>query len=209
DVYPSDVMIELAKLGDDQTPPRRWEVGVWEDQKVFFRPRGSGGRTWAVISNDLQVDGTLENLYNSVYGVYQDAAGRTLRTDTANDVNSQQRYGIVRRLAVEADTTSEAEANIHRDAALNDQSTPTPRGGIEIELLTDQSGAVYPKWMARSGDVVTLKNLSPIVGNTIDKVRTFVLAETNYDVDNNILVPAPESVEPSLEQLVARRNEGL
>ena len=43
DAYPADIANKLAALGDNQTPPRLWEVGVWENQTLHFRPKGSGG----------------------------------------------------------------------------------------------------------------------------------------------------------------------
>lgn len=209
DELPADIATKLAGLGDDQDPPRRWEVGVWENQAVHFRPRGSAGQSWSVDSERLVVDGTLAQLFNSAYGVYQDASNRTLRTAVSDDDASQARYGLVRRAAVAARTTSSTQAGVHRDAFLADRSDLTPRGDVEVDLLMDATGAIYPKWMARSGDTFTLRNLPPVLSESIDKIRTFLLAETAYDVDNDVIKPVPESPIPSLELLVARRAEGV
>ena len=73
DEYPADILTRLVGLGDDQTPPRQWEVGVWENRLLHLRVRGSAGRAWYVDAGSLDVERSLATLSNAAYGVYQDA----------------------------------------------------------------------------------------------------------------------------------------
>ncbi len=209
DMRPGDIATKLAALGDNETPPRRWEVGVWEDQRLHFRPKGSDGRTWFVEVDEPQIESTLETLYNSAYGQYQDANGRTLRTAVADDADSQARYGIVRRQMVSAQTTSATQAGVHRDTALEDGRVIRPRSAVRFEYLTDRAGAIYPKWLLRAGDTLVMANLPPVANEEIDRARTFVVAERSYDAVTDEVQPAPEKPLNSLEFLIARQDEGI
>jgi len=209
DEYPADIATKLAGLGDNQTPPRRWEVGVWEDRRLHFRPKGSGGRTWFVDADEIELASTLETLQNSAYGVYQDANNRTLRTAVADDANSQARYGIARRRAVAASTTSATQAGVVRSLSVEDGRVIKPRAAVKFEYLTDRSGAIYPKWLLRAGDTLALVNLPAAANEEIDRVRTFVVAERTYDAIVDDVTAVPEEPLTSLEFLVARRSEGF
>jgi hypothetical protein len=209
DAWPGDIATKLAGLGDNQDPPRLWEVGVWEGQKLHFRPKGSDSQIWAIDADELTVNSTLELLRNSVYASYQDANNRTLRTAVADDATSQAQYGIVRRGVISASTTSSTQAGKHRDAALEDGRVVKPRSELQPDYLMDQTGAIAPKWLARAGQTMNIRNLPPTLGSEVDRVRTFLLEENGYDVMEDVLTPVPEEPPASLEFLVARREEGF
>jgi len=209
DTAPADILTRLARLGDDQTPPRQWEWGVWEDRVLHFRPRGSAGRRWTIDLAAPQIEKTIETLRNSVYGVYQEADGRTLRTGVNTDDVSVARHGLTRRAAVTAQTTSEAQAETQRDAFLDDHTDPIPRSGIDIYRLIDAAGNVWPKWACRSGDAVTIRNVPVALGTDIDRILTFRVSTTRYAVDVDRLAVTPELPLPGLEMLLARREEGI
>jgi len=207
DEWPGDIAARLAGLGDNQTPPRTWEVGVWEDRRIHFQPRGFTGRTWSVDVPSPDVERTLALLRNSAYGIYQEAGGRTLRTAVSADSDSVARWALTRRGAVGAQTTSLTQAQIHRDAFLEDNKDPKPRAGIVVDKLYDAAGARYPNWMARASDTVTIRNLPPTLSTDIDRIRTFLVSATRYKAKRMELVP--EAPTPSLETLIARQAAGL
>ncbi len=203
DMWPGDVCLGLVGRGDDQTPPRQWEVGVWEGQKLHFRPRGSDGKSWSVDIDFLGVQSSMSLLVNSAYAIYQDGNNETKRTAVADDTNSQSRYEIIRRSSVGVQTTNDIQASVTRDAFLEDRATIRPRSSVLPDQLQDSEGSVYPKWYCRSGDKIELRNFPVIAGNEIDRVRIFVVSETRYLVDENRLEIVPELPLPSLERLVA------
>lgn len=204
DKRPADILNGLAELGDNATPPNRWEVGVDDEQRLFFRIRGSNGQDWYVNAEQLDVNRTLDNLYNAVYATYQDANRRTLRTAVNTDSNSVSANDITRQDVVKANTTIIEQAQIHRDTRLEDTKdiTPTAKIGSVKRLLT-ASGAQVPAWMARPGSTLTIRNLPPGSG-TLDKIRTFVIARTSYNVDADEVEPIPGAEPPELEFLIAR-----
>jgi hypothetical protein len=209
DALPSDILTRLARLGDDQTPPRRWEVGVWENRRLHLRVRGSAGRAWYVDATGLEVERTLEQLANSVYARYQDASNRGQRSAVAADANSVSRYGLTRRAAIGAQTTSASQAAVQRDAYLADNAQPIPRAQLAFDALYDAAGGRWPLWMARSGDTICIRNLPPTLSADVDRIRTFRVSRTSYDVDRNVLTVEPESPLPTLEVLLSRQAERL
>jgi len=162
------------------------------------------GRAWYVDAGALAVQRTIETLLNAVYGIYQDAGGLTQRTATATDTDSIARFGITRRGAVSAQTTSETRAMLYRDAYLTDHKTPAPRASITIQALYDATGGRWPLWAARSGDTITIRNLPPTLSLDADRIRTFGLVETEYNCDTDTLSVTPELPLPSLGVLQAR-----
>lgn len=209
DEYPAGILTRLARLGDNQTPPRQWEVGVWEDRRLHVRPRGANGRTWYVDVGSVRIERTLDQLRNSAYAVYQDASNRTLRSTASTNAASVARYGLTRRAPVTASTTSATQATTHRDALLEDREDPQPRARFVVDEVFDSMGARYPLWLVRSGDTIVARNLPPNLSTEIDRIRRFRVSETEYNANNDRLSVTPESPLPSLEMLVARRQERI
>lgn len=207
DIYAGEILERLARLGDNQTPPRQWEVGVWEERRLHLRPRGSAGRTWYVDAASLTIERSLEQLTNSVYSVYQDASNRPVRSGVQADAASVARWGLTRRRALGSRTTSASQAAIERDAALQDGKDPKPRASIQIAAVYDATGATWPLWMVRAGDTIVVRSLPPALSSTIDRVRSFVVAQTQYTVDADELRLTPESPLPALESLLLFRQE--
>jgi len=198
------ILTGLVNVGDNSTPPDLWEWGVWEDQKLHLRQRGSAGQTWYTDVVSLNIDSTIDTLVNSAYALYRDEAGYQLRTADSTDATSVAKYGITRYQPVRTPTTNAAEAAIWRDAQLNDSSDITPRARVICEGIFTASGARVPNYIPRSGDTLILRNLPPTGSAVVDRIRSFVLARTSYDVDTDTLIPTPEMSIPSLEFLVAQ-----
>ncbi len=209
DARPAEILNRLISIGDNQTPPRQWEWGVWDDRRLHLRPRGSANRAWSVDATRINLESTLGALYNSVYAVYQNESGETVRTASASDADSLAQNGLTRAGFIGADTTSATQAGIERDTALNDTRTPRPRAALAFNELFDASGARWPLWACRSGDTVTIRNLPPQLGATVDRIRTFTVSETRYDVLADKLEVTPESPLPRIETLLARQAEGV
>ena len=198
DALPSDILSDLAARGDNQVPPRKWEVGVWEDQTVFFRPRGSAGQAWSVDVSELELERTLSAMYNSAYTVYQDVNSRILRTAAAVDAASLALAGITRRAAVSSKTTSATNAGRVRDAALGNSKNPLPRAAIRFDAVYTASGALAPLYGVRSGDTITIRNLPPNLSPLIDRIRTFRISRAEFDCISGVLSVEPEAALPTV-----------
>jgi len=207
DKMPSDILDYLAGLGN--ASGSLYEAGVWENRTLHFRQRGSQGRAWYVDVSDIDIERTIEMLRNAYYAVYQDATGRPLRTSVSTDSFSVARYGVTQVGAARADTTDSTQAGYIAATALADGKAPRPRAGLAFDRLYDASGNLFPNFMMRSGDNVTIRNLPPTLSTDIDRIRSFVVAETEYDADSDVISPTPEFPLPSLEFYAARQAAGI
>lgn len=203
DAYPAEILDRLALLHD-------YEWGVWENRRLHFRARGSAGRSWYIdVTRITDLQRSLERVRNSAYSVYRDANGRAQRTSAASNTASLERFGITRRGVVSVQSTSQTEAETHRGVFLADRADATTRADVRFARLFDETGAEYPLHALRAGDMVTMRNLSPSLSATVDRIRSFVVAETAYDAATGEMDVTPEEPTPTLERLVARREAGL
>lgn len=207
DLLPGDILERLVGLGDNQTPPRRWEWAIWEKQMLALRPRASQALEWFVDVSAPELERTIDMLRNSAYAVYQEASGRNLRTAVSADTFSVSRYAITRREAVPVSTTSSTQATTNRDAFIADRKDPPPRAGLEFKDLFDQFGNRWPPWFLRPGHIVTARNLPATLGPSVDRIRSFVVDETEMDVDRNRVKAIPETPLASLETVVVENND--
>ena len=199
----ADILSRLAYL-------HGYEWSVWEDRFLTFRPRGSSPRRWFVdASESLEVQRSLDDVRNSSVAVYRDIDGSVKRTAAAGDADSQARYDIQRRGVVKVNTTNQSEAETYRDVFLSDHATAQARARVQFERLYDADGAAYPLWLIHSGDWLTIRNLPPTVSETIDRIRTFVVAETDYDAAVGVVSVAPYAPLPTLDLMIARREGGF
>lgn len=198
------ILTRLATLGDSATPPGQWEIGIWRNSQLHFRPRGTDARQWYVDAANPEIERSLSAVWNSAYSRYNSGASVTA---TADDGASIARYGVTRRRALSSRTTNTTQAERERDAALADGATPIPRASVPIDAIYTASGTRAPLWAVRSGDTLTVRNLPPEAGDIIDRIRTFRIAETRYACESDRLTVTPESPLPTLDTLVARSLE--
>jgi hypothetical protein len=206
DTAPSAILDELASFGNSAGLQYEW--GVFEGRELFFRTVGSAARQWAIDAADLDIEQSLDGLYNSTYGLYQDANGRTLRTAAQTNAQSIGRYGLTRQTSQDADTTSSATATTIAATATAATATPIPRATVKVRRFSTLTGAPARGEWVRSGDTVTIRNLPPTTNTAVDRVRTFTVAQTSFNLDTGEVTVIPESPGPDLEfqiaQLLAR-----
>lgn len=199
DAYPADVLDRLALLHD-------YEWAVWEGRQLSFHERGSAGRSWYVdVTRIVELQRSLDNVRNSAYGVYRNAAGRMMRTASAGDAVAQSRAGVIRRGYIDVQTTSQGEAQIHRSTWLNDRKNAVIRAQIEFDHLYGAGGGEYPLYVLRAGDTVTMRNLPPTVSPDARRIQTFVIGRTQYDAGRDEISISPQDPTPRIEVLLARR----
>ncbi len=207
DRLPSDILDYLAGIGD--ASGNLWEWGVWDYQRLSFRQQGMNARTWYIDLSMLDVQRTLEALHNSVYAVYSDASGRTLRTAATADSASVARYALTRRQALSVSSTSATQAGLQQALALNDGSDPKSRSSVTITQVFDASGARWPLAAVRAGDTMIIRNLAPTLSATIDRIRVFRLARVEYQLESETLRLEPELPRATLEALLAQVAAGV
>lgn len=205
DQYPTEIINHLIDKSD--TLARQWVAMCYEDRQLIVRPRGSG-TAWYTNVPTLEIVRTLEELANSVYAVYNDPSDRKLRTTTNTDTFSTGQFAITKRRAIEVDTLSSVQAAFVRDTHLNKHKDPVPRANITIKQVMDQYDNPYFLFFVRADDTLTIRNLPPILGATVDKIRTLVITKTDYDVIKNELSIELELPSPRLDILIAQALKG-
>lgn len=200
DAAPADIIGDLAERGDGT---QRFEAGTGTDGLLYFRPAGSAAQTWYVDAADLQVTQTLNGLVNSVYGRYQAEDGRTLRTAAQTDALSVRRYGLTRRGAVDANTTSNTIAEQVAQTARDETSDPVPQAALTVRRIFTEGGTLAPLWLVQAGDTVIIRNLPPAAGAAARRIQMFRLAATTWDALAGTLSLTPESPQPTYESQVA------
>lgn len=184
DARMSDVLDRLAAYGD--LIFRLWNWSVAKERTLVFESRAARAYTWYVnvSAETIRIERSADDAANSVYAVYQEANGRTLRSAIASSAASIARYGVTRRIAVPAQTTLAVQANTIRDVTLNEQKAPQPRISITVDRLYDASGNEVPIWCADAGrgDTIVIRNLSPILPGDTDQIRRFRLGRTSVDL---------------------------
>lgn len=181
------------------------ECAIWDDRRLVLQARGASARAWAADAASIRLRRPLETVANSTYGVYQEADGYALRTAVANDTQSIARLGMTRRAAIEANTTSSAEATRRRDLALTDRAQPQPAAMYSIPALFSLSGAPWPSYMLRAGDTLNVRGIPSGFGATVDRLRTVRIKRTDYDADSDTIAFEPETPIQSLEVMLAQR----
>lgn len=211
DLYPSEIVDRLIELGDDQTPPRKWECGVNRDYYVYFRPRGSNGRTWYVYTSEagFELNYSLATVWNSVYAVYANANNNRAVTATTTDAASISRFGLTRTAMVSSRTKSSSQAGRMRDAYLDDHAEQTPHAVIPFSEIFDSGGNPWPLWSLESGDVIVEGSLPPTLDTTVDKISTFRIKEFTYNLSTNAIKVVPESMLITLDEQIAGESSPL
>jgi hypothetical protein len=207
DADPRDILNALAERGDGAGT--LYTAGVDVEGHVLFRPVGRGGRAWSIDVADITVASEREQLANSVYAIYEDAEGRTLRTAISVDAASVGRAGYTRRVAVGVNTTSASRAENYRDQTLLDGATAPASGRYTLRRVLTDRGAIADPADVRPGDTVTIRNLplAAASGSEIDRVRNFRISESEYDPmadPSKRLTITPETPQPRLEVLIAQ-----
>lgn len=200
----ADVLNGLAVLGDSASSPNVWAWGVNRARVLSFRPASYAARTWYVDAGEVQVERSLGDLGNSVYAVYQDVSNRARRTTASTDAGSISRYALTRQRALGVQTTSATQAALHQQVQLADLANPPPRVRIVVRRLSDAAGALVPPWLPQAGDTIIIRNLPPVTGGDVDRVRAFRLTRRTVNLMSLELELEPEEPIPSMEHLLAR-----
>jgi hypothetical protein len=201
DALPADIISTMGTIGDDSSPPVIYEAMMWEGPSLHFHPMDDYDSVpWFTDAELVELERSLQSLTNSYYVVFDSG---NQRTAVGEDADSIAINSLTRRGFISANTTSETQAEIIRDARLQ-CTCGRPRANIGVVGLYDKRGGDYPYWNARAGDKMTLRNLDPDLG-TLDNLRTFLMDTTEHNLKTNEFKVTPEEM-PSVELIAAQGN---
>lgn len=202
---PSDKVVEALANEGDFIDRIKYETGVYEKQLLYFRPVQTVYNTWYVSILNPKFSFSLADLYNAAYVKYKDTSDVPIRSPVDTDIPSINRYGLERIAFVNQDTTNATLALFARLAEIVDNKDLHAKIEIKIDKVYNAAGARAPLHSIRNGDVCKILNLPAIVINnvTLDRMRTFIVFETSFDLEANRLTVTPDQPLNYLDYLVA------
>jgi len=209
DLSPAEILLNLIKLGDNQSPPSPYAAAVWEEQKLAFGPLWANGRTWYMDADQVTVERTLDGTFNSVYATFSGPLGSTGRTAAAVSQPCIERSGLTRQRAVRVNTSSQTFAEAVRDLTLETECKGMVRADIKTLGVYNEAGVKYPMYSVRAGDTMIIRNLPPDTYPEIDKIRSFRVMSTRYDCERDELTPVPDEGLTTLEIVLSRYEKGV
>lgn len=194
-----------------------WDLGVWENKTLTFRPHDLSDYNWEVRLSDpgvtVQLQGdSADDLANGICVNYTDVAtGQAARitptddttladTSASNPVNA---HGLTRwtELTLSAPTTAAAATQIGR-IALSEFNLPKAPGTITVTgHIKDRGGHWQQGWKVRAGDTVA------ITDHANDRPR--LVTETTWNHDAKTLTISVEGPAHRLDALFDRITTSL
>lgn len=209
DTRPSAVLNELAARGNSSQ--QLCEVGIDVEKKLYFRPKGNIAQTYYVDITDIDTIISLENVYNSIYGISRDKHGRKIRSASNVDSNSVNQFGLTRVDFVDANSTSSQQALLQRDTKLADEKNAQAKASITFTRIYNDHGGEEHISKVNPGDIFIIRNypFSLITTSVIDKIKSFTLLEVNYDVLSGTLAVTPEDFIPTLDLMLRKQGRTI
>ena len=209
DAQAIDIIEGLQNLGDDQTPPRYWRASVYDGKRLQFRPIGDNARDYQVNFGDLVINRSVDTAYTGFYAAYNGASGGSFRTAQADNAFSARRLGFSRVGVINVQTTSQTQAEAARDAAVEDARYSLPFSAFTVKKLFSSLQTAVPVYLLKPGDNITIRNWPPILGERQDRLSSFRVLMTSINLRTGDLTVTPEQYPRSLDQMIARRDEGI
>lgn len=188
-----DVVNELLSYPD--TNGNSYELKIWENQKVLFRPKTSPN-TWYIDISEIQLNRTLDKYYNQVNSRYNNTMGRNMIIRLAT-IGFHNRQTVL--------TLNTSDINIVTTAGntlLSDYARKPPQSEISAMYVRDSNGSYQEAINIRSGDTIIIQNIPPVLFDAID--NTFIVDETIADIQSGIVRIIPEKPIAQLETLLSK-----
>lgn len=153
-----DVINDLVGRGDNQTPPRTWSAGVW-DNVLHFWPRGTDRKTWYLDASTLKLSRSLQSVVTEVVAAHKDTNGRLKRTSAAADEATSEAWTMNRKVVIDVHSTHSGYAEIVRDTLLEAKSGFIPAAEITFRNIFTDTGALANPEDVRADDNVVIRNM--------------------------------------------------
>jgi hypothetical protein len=198
DKNPNDILDLLCDIDG-----YRWRV--W-DKSLVYEPNNTEQQTYYIDAETVEVQRSLDSVASRAYAVYQTEGSRKLRTAVASNLNAVTAFGISRDVVTNAQTTSATEAEFWRDTLLSDKANLSVRAQVRFNKLLSTTGQVVPLWSIRAGDRIVVRNV-PLDIRPALEVRSFIVAQTDFDAVANSVAVEPDVPYPTMVTLISRRGK--
>jgi hypothetical protein len=187
------VVEELLKYPD--TSGNEYELKIWENQKVLFRPK-TNPNTWYIDISEISLNRTLDKYFNQVNARYTDTMKReTLLRLAVTGFHNRQ-------TVLTLNTTDPNIVATAGAALLSDYQRKPPQSEISTTFVRDSNGSYQEAINVRSGDKIIIQNIPPTLFDAID--NTFIVEETIASLDSGLVRIIPEQPIAQLETLLSK-----
>lgn len=212
DAYPFDAFLEVNKY-------HLWDLGVWENKTLTFRPTDLSDYDWEIrlddpgVTVDFQGDST-ENLANGIRVSYTDVTTGKPAVITPDDdatladtsvSNPANKWGLKvwTDATLTSPTTATAAADIGR-ALLAEFNAPKAPGTYRVRgHIKDRAGHWQPVWKVRAGDTIA------ITSSTALSDRPHLIVETSYTHDDTTVQIGVDNTLPRVDAVLDRIQTAL
>lgn len=208
DERPSNILNDLAGKGDTADTPVLYETGVDVNKQLYFRPVGDAGAVYYVDITSVDTVISLENVYNTMYGIYRDAYDRKLRTAISYDDVSITYFGVLRANFVDVNSSNNQQAILQRNTKLTDEKNAQAKAAITFDRIYNVNGGLEPLTKVNPGDTFIIRNypFTLISTTVIDRIKSFRISEVRLNILTNELTVTPEDFIPTLDTMLRRAN---
>jgi hypothetical protein len=210
-LYPGDAFDKMALAGSATSP---WYWYIWEG-KIFWFEAKPTTISWNCSIRDLAPDGLnlgrdLEEVWNHEGATYAVADNRST-TAFADNLSSQTKYALIRSRVLNMGNVDATIAAAARDADLVErgdgpQNSSFRLNGYVYGGAAGNMGVRTPLWPLRAGKIMQIADMVPsgtmIDTPSVDALRTFLIAETNYEVDANMMTVQPDRAEKTMDHIL-------
>jgi hypothetical protein len=198
----------ISKIFDDLAEREGYEVAVWDENRLEYRPKGQQAKTWIAQVSELSLETTLASIVSQVRVKYE-VLGYTFRT-SANPGSTPRPVGIdyytyvqfmQNGVLLSSGATTEANAETYVADQLEKLSPVVPRARIEITGVRHEQGGSAHKWEVRAGDYLVVNATNSFLER--ESTMTFLLGSTDYSILTDELTVELERLLPTNEAILA------
>lgn len=209
--YPQDIIVKkLAPLSDSDNAI--WKFAIWENRIPYWSARNINTLHYHIRLEDtagIQLKQSAMELRNAITPSVAGTEGTTVADATSLALGYPRREFLY-------DLPTGANANTQGDASTmmaTERSNPVQTQSFTVKghVYDVESGSAggriieVPKWRMRAGQNMRINDLVPatITSPTLDRLRTFHIMATEYDVDSDTMIIQPDTVPRTLSNILS------
>ncbi len=192
-------------------------AGVYGNRRLHMRARDESKVKWVLSMRELgeggaELERNINETWGRVWGRFTEVfTGTDKFVDAKRSSLSESVFHTERDIFLDLSDVTETFVDQAITSFINEHDRPRQKTDITLNgVITNSLGAVEPVWRVRAGDVFMITDIGvPFVvrsaaSDRVDRLRTFVIKETDYDDETGELRIVPDFAPDSLDISIAR-----
>jgi hypothetical protein len=207
--YPQDIIVKkLAPLSDSDNGI--WQFAIWENRIPYWSPRNLTTLDYRIKLSDtggIQLKQSAMELRNAVTPSVGGTEGTTVTDAISLTFYPRREFLFDLPTGANANSQGDASSTLSTERSNPVQTSSFAISGHVMSALAGETGSgliEVPKWRIRAGQYIRIDDLVPasISSPTLDRLRTFQIMETDYDVESDTIIIQPDSLPRSLNSIL-------